>query len=98
MACILVIAVSVNVICLNIEYSLINKTMTGSKGLSNETAAESKELVEELTNEGVVLLKNDSNSLPVSKDTKLNIFGWGAQCQSMEEPVPEACRKKQRYP
>ena len=66
MACILVIAVSVNVICLNIEYSLINKTMTGSKGLSNETAAESKELVEELTNEGVVLLKNDSNSLPVS--------------------------------
>ena len=78
MACILVIAVSVNVICLNIEYSLINKTMTGSKGLSNETAAESKELVEELTNEGVVLLKNDSNSLPVSKDTKLNIFGWGS--------------------
>ena len=78
MACILVIAISVNVICLNIEYSLINKTMTGSKGLSEETAEESKKLVEELADEGVVLLKNENNSLPVSKDTKLNIFGWGS--------------------
>lgn len=78
MACIMVITTAVNVICLNVEYSLINKTMTGSDGLSEETTAESKDLVEELANEGVVLLKNDDNSLPISTDTKLNIFGWGS--------------------
>ena len=78
MAGILVVAVAVNVICLNIEYSLINKTMTGSKGLSEETSKESKELVEKIANEGVVLLKNDNDSLPISTDTKLNIFGWGS--------------------
>ena len=46
MAGILVVVVAVNVICLNIEYSLINKVMTGSKGLSEETSEESKKLVE----------------------------------------------------
>lgn len=78
MAGILVVVVAVNVICLNIEYSLINKVMTGSKGLSEETSEESKKLVEEIADEGVVLLKNENDSLPISTDTKLNIFGWGS--------------------
>lgn len=78
LACILVVVTSVNVICLNIEYSLINKTMTGSKGLSEATSSDSKKLVEEIADEGVVLLKNDNNALPISTDTKLNIFGWGS--------------------
>lgn len=78
LACILVVVTSINVICLNIEYSLINKTMTGSKGLSEDTSAKSKALAEELANEGIVLLKNEENALPISTDTKLNIFGWGS--------------------
>ena len=78
LASVLVIVVSVSAICLNIEYSLINKVMTGSKGLSEEASKESKELVEEIADEGIVLLKNDNNALPISKDTKLNIFGWGS--------------------
>lgn len=77
--CLLVIIIAVNAVCLNIEYSLINKTMTGSKGLSEKTSAASKQLVEDIADEGVVLLKNDNNnSLPINTDTKLNIFGWGS--------------------
>lgn len=78
LAVILVIVVAANWICLNIEYSLLNKVMTGSDGLSDETAQASKDLVEEITGEGIVLLKNEGNALPLSTDTKLNVFGWGS--------------------
>lgn len=78
LASILAVAVAANVICLNIEYSLINKVMTGSEGLSEETKQASIELCEEIADEGVVLLKNEDNALPVNKGTKLNVFGWGS--------------------
>lgn len=78
LASVLVVAVAANVICLKTEYSLINKVMTGSDGLSDETKQASLDLCEEISEEGVVLLKNEEQSLPISKDTKLNVFGWGS--------------------
>ena len=38
-----------------------------------------KELVENINNEGMVLLKNENNTLPLSKDeTNVNLFGWAS--------------------
>lgn len=69
---------AVSVITLNIEYSLINKVMTGSSGLSAATKADSEQLGEQITGEGIVLLKNDGDALPLSTDTRLNVFGWSS--------------------
>ena len=77
-AVILAVVVAANWICLDIQYSLLNKVLTGSKGLSEETRQASLDLGEEITGEGIVLLKNEGNALPLSTDTKLNVFGWGS--------------------
>lgn len=72
------VVVALSMITLNIEASLINKVMSGSNGLSTATAKTSQELGETITGEGIVLLKNDNNALPLSTSTKLNVFGWGS--------------------
>ena len=36
------------------------------------------ELVEDILADSAVLLKNENGSLPLAKDTKLNLFGWNA--------------------
>ncbi|MFR8717291.1 MAG: hypothetical protein ACLVES_05915 [Faecalibacterium prausnitzii] len=36
------------------------------------------ELVNEITQEGVVLAQNDDNILPVASGSKLNVFGWAS--------------------
>ncbi|MGM9536869.1 MAG: glycoside hydrolase family 3 N-terminal domain-containing protein [Candidatus Onthomonas sp.] len=77
LAAVLVIAIAVNWICLGTEYSLLNQVLAGSKELDEETMAASAELVEDIADEGIVLLENDG-SLPISTDTKLNVFGWGS--------------------
>ena len=78
LAVVLAVAVAANWICLDIQYSLLNKALTGSDGLSEETEETSLALTEEITGEGIVLLKNENNSLPIESGTKLNVFGWGS--------------------
>lgn len=51
--------------------------LAGTKELDEETVAVSTQLVEDIADEGIVLLENDG-SLPISTDTKLNVFGWGS--------------------
>mgnify|MGYP002511565081 CR=1 FL=1 len=78
-AAVLVVAVAVNWICLGTEYSLLNQVLADSSGLTDETKAASLALTKEIAEEGIVLLKNDGDSpLPISKDAKLNVFGWGS--------------------
>ncbi len=46
--------------------------------ISEQTAAEGKALVNEIVDEGIVLLKNDNDTLPVKDLEKVNVFGWAA--------------------
>lgn len=47
--------------------------------VSEETAAASKEIIQEVGEEGMVLLKNSNQLLPLSSDTqRLNVFGWAS--------------------
>ncbi len=44
-----------------------------------QALAESDALAEEIAEEGIVMLRNENDTLPLGKDvTKLNVFGWGA--------------------
>ena len=78
LAAVLVIAIAANWVCLGTERSLLNQVLADPMALDEETTADSAALAEEIADEGIVLLKNDDNALPISTDTKLNVFGWGS--------------------
>ena len=52
----------------------------GANELSEETLSEGAELVEDIAEEGTVLLKNQNGALPLSAEeiSRVNVFGWAA--------------------
>lgn len=50
---------------------------TGRGVIKEESLDKAKTLGEDISGEGIVLLKNDS-ALPLAKGTKLNLFGWSS--------------------
>ncbi|WP_165216474.1 glycoside hydrolase family 3 C-terminal domain-containing protein [Schaalia sp. ZJ1691] len=51
---------------------------SGSGALTQETMDEVKSLNEAMSDEGMVLLKNQNGTLPLSKGSALNTFGWAS--------------------
>ena len=70
----LAVVVCVNMICFGPMATLIGLA-TGNGTLSDETNEEAAEVAEEIMEDGIVLLKNES-LLPLNETKKLNIFGW----------------------
>ena len=70
----LAVVVCVNMICFGPMSTLIGLA-TGNGTLSDETNEEAAEVAEEIMEDGIVLLKNES-LLPLNETKKLNIFGW----------------------
>lgn len=62
-------------------YNTLNTVLAGSREVSAETQAESRQLVEEITAEGIVLAKNDGG-LPLAPSSlnngRINVFGWAS--------------------
>lgn len=77
-ASILAIVIIVNMICVGPQYSLINNMLGDQYYLSESTISASEALVEEIASEGMVLLKNVDNVLPLDQDEKINVFGWSS--------------------
>ena len=73
-AMVLAVVVCVNMICFGPMSTLIGLA-TGNGTLSDETNEEAAEVAEEIMENGIVLLKNES-LLPLNETKKLNIFGW----------------------
>ena len=73
-AMVLAVVVCVNMICFGPMATLIGLA-TGSGTISNETNEEAAGVAEEIMEDGIVLLKNES-LLPLNETKKLNIFGW----------------------
>ena len=73
-AMVLAVVVCVNMICFGPMSTLIGLA-TGNGTLSDETNEEATEVAEEIMEDGIVLLKNES-LLPLNETKKLNIFGW----------------------
>ena len=73
-AMVLAVVVCVNMICFGPMATLIGLA-TGNGTLSDETNEEAGKVAEEIMEDGIVLLKNES-LLPLNETKKLNIFGW----------------------
>ena len=58
-------------------YSMVNMAMGGGK-ISEASIDEAKALCTEIAEEGIVLLKNDENGLPLAEGSKVNVFGWSS--------------------
>ena len=77
LAFVAIITILVNMICYGPMYSNVSGFLNASKvDLSDETVAQSREMVKKLGEEGLILAKNEG-LLPLSSDvSKLNVFGW----------------------
>ena len=76
-AILLALVIVVNMICFGPMNSMISLA-TGNGTISEKTSAEATDLVEQIADEGIVLLKNEDNILPLADSNKLNVFGWAS--------------------
>lgn len=76
-ATLLAIVVVVNMICFGPMSSMISLA-TGNGTIAEETSDAATELCEDIAGEGIVLLQNEDNVLPMAEKTKLNVFGWSS--------------------
>lgn len=71
------VAVVLNLICTGPMYTLLSlASVTGT--LTDESIDNAEKLAEEITGEGIVLLKNEDQMLPLANEKKLNVFGWAS--------------------
>lgn len=77
-AIIMALLVTINWVCLGPQYSNLNTAFSGTSSISEEHISESLETAEAIAEEGITLLKNENGALPLSANTKLNVFGWSS--------------------
>ena len=75
LAFVLVTVLAVNGMCTGPLRNPISVVMSETKELTAENVQKSRALVEEITNEGIVLVKNEDHFLPMNPGN-LNVFGW----------------------
>jgi len=55
---------------------------TGNRGFDsddfNKASTQSDELCQKIAEEGIVLLKNEDEALPIKEEKKINVFGWSS--------------------
>ena len=73
---VLALGVTVNLILVGPMYSMLTLATGGGK-VSEENVATATELCEDIADEGIVLLDN-AGTLPLAKNSKLNVFGWAS--------------------
>ena len=76
-AAVLVVVLLVNGILFGPMSNLINSALSEMGTLTEETIQTSRETVEAVMNEGIVLLENDG-TLPLADTDNLNVFGWAS--------------------
>ena len=76
LAMLLALVTVVNLICFGPMNSLLTLS-TGEGQITEESLQESEAIVEEIADEGIVLLKNEGQCLPLT-GTNLNVFGWSS--------------------
>ena len=69
--------VIINLICFIPMSSMISLAM-GNGTFTEETSNEATALCEDIADEGIVLLKNEDNILPLTNTQNINVFGWAS--------------------
>lgn len=75
---VLLVTVLANVICYGPMYNNISIILNNQVSVSEKTAVHSKEVIEDVGDEGMVLVKNESSMLPLEADSNINVFGWAS--------------------
>ena len=71
------IVVCVNMICTGPMSTMLD-LVSGSGTISGKTSDAATDLAVNIAEEGIALLENNDNTLPLAADTKLNVFGWAS--------------------
>ena len=77
LAFLLTVVIVISNILLVPMYSMVNMAMGGGT-ISDEAIEEAKALCTEIAEEGIVMLKNDAQALPLAEGSKVNVFGWSS--------------------
>ena len=80
LAFLLVVLICANQVCYGPLYNTLNSYMNASTvELADDVVEQSLETIDKIGEEGIVLLENKNDYLPLSSDTtKLNVFGWAS--------------------
>ncbi len=76
-AFVLILTVVLNAAFTGSLYNTLNVMLSDKGQLSPEHMENSRQIVEEVTNEGVILTKNTDGYLPIAPQ-KVNVFGWSS--------------------
>ena len=76
-AMIAVFAVCLTLICTGPMSTMLD-LVTGGGTIDPATAEEAKALAINIGEEGIVLVENDDDTLPLASDAKVNVFGWAS--------------------
>ncbi len=77
-ALVLAMVIIINLMCTGPLSSLLNLVAgRSSSTISAESISEAEALCEDIADEGIVLLKNEGDMLPLA-EKKLNVFGWAS--------------------
>ncbi|MFV0465256.1 MAG: glycoside hydrolase family 3 N-terminal domain-containing protein [Lachnospiraceae bacterium] len=76
-AMIIGLVITVNAILIG-PMSLIVTLATGNGTITEETSKTAEQLVEQVADEGIVLLENTDDILPITDSMNLNVFGWAS--------------------
>ncbi len=71
------ITVVANLICTGPLRTILTLA-SGSGSLSEESIEMALETNKKISDEGIVLLKNENSVLPLNENTKVNVFGWAS--------------------
>ena len=80
LAFLLALVMIVNLICYGPMKSIVSGVLNASKAEISEDVVEgSRSVIQQVGEEGMVLVKNSDNLLPLAAETtKLNVFGWAS--------------------
>lgn len=76
-ALLLALVLTLNLICFGPMSTMISLA-TGKGSISDESIAEASALGTAIAEEGIILLKNEGGTLPLSSGDKINLFGWSS--------------------
>lgn len=78
-ALLLVLIVIANVVCYGPLNTVLNSAFIETRNVEGEVKETANEINKQAAEEGIVLLKNDDQSLPLdSSVSKINVFGWNS--------------------
>lgn len=74
---VLIVTVLANVICFGPMYNNLAPILNGRGSVSEESIEASREIIKEIGEEGLALVKNDG-ILPLKANSNVNVFGWAS--------------------